>query len=144
MSEVNHSRTTTFPITRLPDDIIQEIFIWYVNDDPFVDVPFHPTMEEEKYTPSPYWDSDDSEDDDDYSDSPDELEISSFEEQPFVNLPLPFVLSRICSALRRVALSIPRLWSNVCIATFDPCSKRLAAEWLLKAGSCSVSITIYD
>ncbi|KAF8332173.1 hypothetical protein F5887DRAFT_997266 [Amanita rubescens] len=145
MSEADsdHSPTAFPSITLLPDDIIQEIFIWYVNDDPFVDVPFHPSMEEEKYTPSPYWDSD-SEDDDEYSDSPDELEISSHEEQPFINLPLPFVISRVCSAWRRVASSTPRLWSNVCIETFDPCSKRLAAEWLLKAGSYPVSITIYD
>ncbi|KAF8332174.1 hypothetical protein F5887DRAFT_53882 [Amanita rubescens] len=57
---------------------------------------------------------------------------------------MPFVISRVCSAWQRVALSTPRLWSNVCIETFDPCSKRLAAEWLLKAGSYPVSITIYD
>ena len=130
------------PVALLPDDIIQEMFIWYVNDsDPFVDVPFRP-MEEEKYTPSPYWDSDDSEDDDDYSDSPDE--ISSFEEKPFIDLPLPFVISRVCSAWRRVALTTSWLWSNVCITTFDPPSKRLAAEWLLNAGSCPVSITVYE
>ena len=36
------------------------------------------------------------------------------------------------------------IWSNVCIATFDPHSKRLAAEWLSKAGTCPVSITIYS
>ena len=141
MNKGDHSPTAFQSITRLPDDVIQEMFIWYVNDDPFVDVPFRP-MEEENHSPSSYWDSDsdDSEDDDNYS--PDE--IPSFEEKPFVNLPLPFVVSRICSAWRRVALSTPRLWNNVCIATFDPRSKRLAAEWLLKARSCPVSIIIDD
>ncbi|KAF8344405.1 hypothetical protein F5887DRAFT_272669 [Amanita rubescens] len=138
---------TPFPsITWLPDDIIQEILIWYVNDDPCMVLPFLP-MKDEKYSSSSYWDSDDSDDDDDdddddYSDSPDE--ISPFEEKPFVNLPLPFVISRVCSSWRRVALSTPRLWNNVWIETFNPSSKRLAAEWLLKAGSSPVSITIYD
>jgi hypothetical protein len=78
------SPTAFLSSTRLPDDVIQEIFIWYVNDDPFVDVPFLPIVKEERCIPSPHWDLDDreddnSEDDDDYSASFDE--ISPLEEE---------------------------------------------------------------
>ncbi|KAF8332172.1 hypothetical protein F5887DRAFT_997263 [Amanita rubescens] len=129
----DYSPTAFLSSTRLPDDIVQEIFIWYVNDDPFVDVPFLPIEEESE-----------DDDDSDYSVRSSD-EISSFEEIPFINhLPLPFVVSHVCSAWRRVALSTPRLWSNVCIRTFGPCSKRLATEWLLKAGSCPLFITIFN
>ncbi|KAF8344404.1 hypothetical protein F5887DRAFT_272659 [Amanita rubescens] len=126
MSEASASITS-----RLSDNIIQEIFIWYINDDPVVDVPFLHLEEEKCGYPlaSAYWDNLFC------SDSPND---SSFE------LPLPFVISRVCSTWRRVALATPLLWNSVCIATFDLSSKRLAAEWLLKAGSSPVSITIHD
>jgi predicted nucleic acid-binding protein len=159
MSEVERSR----PIlsnTWLPEDVLREVFISYVNNERAVDVPFLP-MQEEDYSVSSYWDNIDN-DDSDYSPSvsssywediddddgnyppsePDE--VSSLEGKPLVDLPLPLVLSHVCSAWRHTALSTLQLWSNVCIATFDPHSKRLAAEWLSKAGTCPVSITIYE
>ena len=161
MSEVERSRPAILPNTWLPEDVLRDVFILYVNNEYAVDVPFLP-MQEEDYSVSSYWPGDDIDDDDsEYSPSvtsylediddadgnyspsePDE--VSSLEGKPPVDLPLPLVLSHVCSAWRHTALSMLQLWSNVCIATFDPHSKRLAAEWLSKAGTCPVSITIYE
>ena len=161
MSGVETSRTGILPNTWLPDDVLQEVFILYVNNEHSVDVPFLP-MQEEDYSVSSYWDSDSIDDDDgsyspsvsshlkdidddDGNYSPSEPdEVSSLEGKPLIDLPLPLVLSHVCSAWRHSALSMRQLWSNVCIATFDPHSKRLAAEWLSKAGTWPVSITIYE
>ena len=151
MSEVERSRTTISSNRWLPDDVLREVFIFYVDNELTVEVPFLP-MEEEEYSVSSYWDDvdgDDSDDDPSYtpSDSDEVISsgsVSSFEGQPLVDLPLPLVLSHVCSAWRHAALSMLQLWSNVSIATFSRHSKRLAAEWLSKAGTCPVSITIYD
>lgn len=159
MSGVERSRTAILSNTWLPEDVLREVFILYVNNDLTVDVPFLP-MQDEDYSVSSYWDDIDDDDgnyspsvtsywedidDDEGNYSPSEPdEVSSLEGKPPDDLPPPLVLSHVCSAWRNTALSMLQLWSDVCIATFDPHSKRLAAEWLLKAGTCPVSITIYE
>ena len=127
----------------LPDDILQEIFIWCIGDNPEVDIPFMEgfceSMEDEL---DDYERDSNSDHGSDMCTNPefdaDELHVSKEE----LLLPQQIILSHVCSRWRRVASSTRKLWSSVFITCFNALSKRLANEWLLKAADCPISISI--
>ncbi|KAK2464419.1 hypothetical protein APHAL10511_003567 [Amanita phalloides] len=160
-TQIDDYRAALAPHKRLSGDVLNEIFTWCVLDDPIVSVPWYEPLWEESsdgsYHPDADADADSGSEDsqETYDSSADDatngeadsyLSVwsASFEEESRMRLPLPLILSHICAAWRHVALSMPLLWSNVSITSFTRRTKRLATEWLSRAGDFPVCITIYD
>ncbi|KAF8637514.1 hypothetical protein AX17_002779 [Amanita inopinata Kibby_2008] len=55
-----------------------------------------------------------------------------------------FVISHVCSGWRRVALNMPELWRGVQISYLEPKHLHPLQEWLSRAGSLLISVTIRD
>ncbi|XP_006458862.1 hypothetical protein AGABI2DRAFT_191005 [Agaricus bisporus var. bisporus H97] len=56
----------------------------------------------------------------------------------------PMILGQICSYWRRVALSMPLLWSSIYIECPMPDHVELIRTWLDRAGTCSLDLCLRD
>ncbi|KAF8628144.1 hypothetical protein AX15_004063 [Amanita polypyramis BW_CC] len=125
------------PHRRLPNDILQEIFLWCIEEDPTGDIGVGLDVSSD-YVPETSEELSDSDlVDEEYfpydGDTEDEFD-----------LPIQLILSQVCSRWRWIALGTKRMWNDLRIMAFNERTMKFAHEWLSRAGNTPVSITIID